>query len=82
MVSKYPSLPHWSWIDLEAALERFGNDPTHSLARAHLFQGLKADAEQMSPTQLLHEVLAIAALLGAPAGGTPLLPEASSLAFS
>lgn len=50
-------LPHWTWEDLEAALNAFSplgpNDPV----RAHLMRGLEDDAERASPRELLQQVL-------------------------
>lgn len=50
-------LPHWTWGDLEAALDGFtplgANDPV----RAHLMRGLADDAERASPRELLQQVL-------------------------
>lgn len=57
MVSRTKALPHWTWEDLEAALNGFSplgpNDPV----RAHLMRGLWDDAEVATPRELLQQVL-------------------------
>lgn len=57
MVSRTKALPHWTWDDLEAALDGFSplgpNDPV----RAHLMRGLWDDAEVATPLELLQQVL-------------------------
>lgn len=57
MASKTTPLPHWTWEDLEAALDAFSplgpNDPV----RSHLMRGLADDAAQSDPRELLRQVL-------------------------
>jgi hypothetical protein len=57
MASQTRTLPHWTWEDLEAALNGFSplgpNDPV----RAHLMRGLWDDAEVATPRELLQQVL-------------------------
>ncbi len=47
------ALPHWTWDDLEAALEEFSPLGAEDPVRAHLMRGLADDAEQASPRDLL-----------------------------
>ena len=65
------TLPHWTWDDLEAALDGFSppNDPV----RAHLMRGLADDAEKASPRELLQQVLSagwVMAQVGAQSGAS------------
>ena len=71
------TLPHWTWDDLEAALDGFcpmgPNDPV----RAHLMRGLAADAEKASPRELLQQVLSagwVMAQVGAQSGASATAP--------
>ena len=72
MASASTPLPHWTWEDLEAALEAFSplgaNDPVHS----YLLRGLADDAAQSTPRELLQHVLSagwVMAQVGARAPG-------------
>ena len=51
------ALPHWTWDDLEAALEGFSPLGAEDPVRAHLMRGLADDAEEASPRELLQQVL-------------------------
>jgi len=51
------TLPHWTWADLEAALDGFTPLGADDPVRAHLMRGLAADAERSSPRELLQQVL-------------------------
>lgn len=50
-------LPHWTWEDLEAALDLFGPPGANDPVRAHLLRGLAEDARRASPRELLQQVL-------------------------
>ena len=50
-------LPHWTWEDLEAALDGFSPLGADDPLRAHLMRGLADDAERSSPRELLQQVL-------------------------
>lgn len=50
-------LPHWTWDDLEAALDGFSPLGADDPLRAHLMRGLADDAERASPRELLQQVL-------------------------
>jgi len=65
------TLPHWTWDDLEAALDGF-SPPNHPV-RAHLMRGLADDAEKASPRELLQQVLSagwVMAQMGAQRAGS------------
>ena len=51
------TLPHWTWDDLEAALDAFSPLGADDPLRAHLIRGLTDDAERSSPRELLQQVL-------------------------
>jgi len=51
------TLPHWTWEDLEAALDGFSPLGPDDPVRAHLMRGLADDAERASPRELLQQVL-------------------------
>lgn len=51
------SLPHWTWDDLEAALDGFSPHGEHDTVRAYLLRGLADDAKRASPRELLQQVL-------------------------
>lgn len=57
MDSQTGALPHWTWDDLEAALDGFSPLGAEDPVRAHLMRGLAADAERASPRELLQQVL-------------------------
>jgi hypothetical protein len=57
MSSRGKALPHWTWDDLEAALEGFSPQGAEDPVRAHLMRGLADDAERASPRELLLQVL-------------------------
>lgn len=57
MYHRNKALPHWTWADLEAALEGFSHLGANDPLRAHLMRGLAVDAEQASPRELLQQVL-------------------------
>ena len=50
-------LPHWTWEDLEAALDGFSPLGADDPLRAHLMRGLADDAERATPRELLQQVL-------------------------
>jgi hypothetical protein len=50
-------LPHWTWEDLEAALDGFSPLGADDPVRAHLMRGLADDAERATPRELLQQVL-------------------------
>lgn len=51
------TLPHWTWEDLEAALDGFSPLGSNDPVRAYLLRGLADDAEQATPRELLQQVL-------------------------
>jgi hypothetical protein len=51
------TLPHWTWDDLEAALDGFSPLGANDPVRAYLLRGLADDAEQATPRELLQQVL-------------------------
>jgi hypothetical protein len=53
------TLPHWTWDDLEAALDGFSPPGQNDPLRTHLMRGLEVDAEQASPRELLQQVLSV-----------------------
>lgn len=57
MASNSPPLPHWTWEDLEAALDAFSPLGASDPVRSHLMRGLADDAAQSSPRELLRQVL-------------------------
>lgn len=50
-------LPHWTWEDLEAALDRFSPLPSDDPVRIHLMRGLIDDSLEADPREFLHQVL-------------------------
>lgn len=66
-----PTLPHWTWEDLEAALDAFSPTGANHPVCSHLLRGLADDAEQTSPRELLQQVLSagwVMAQVGAQSG--------------
>lgn len=57
MASNSTPLPHWTWEDLEAALDAFSPMGANDPVRSHLLRGLADDAAQSSPRELLRQVL-------------------------
>lgn len=57
MVSRKKPLPHWTWEDLEAALDGFSPSGPDNPLRSYLMRGLVDDAEEASPRELLQQVL-------------------------
>ena len=57
MASKTTPLPHWTWEDLEAALDAFSPLGANDPVRSHLMRGLADDAAQSDPRELLRQVL-------------------------
>ena len=57
MASNSTPLPHWTWEDLEAALDAFSPMGASDPVRSHLMRGLADDAAQSSPRELLRQVL-------------------------
>ena len=67
------ALPHWTWDDLEAALEGFSPLGANDPVRAHLMRGLADDASRVSPRELLQQVLSagwVMAQVGAQSGAS------------
>ena len=50
-------LPHWTWEDLEAALDAFSPTGADHPVRGHLLRCLADDAAEASPRELLRQVL-------------------------
>lgn len=78
MVSQAPTLPIWTWGDLEAALDGFNPRGEENPVRDHLMRGLMDDLESLSPRDFLKQVLStgwVLAQMGAssghPASDTP-----------
>lgn len=57
MVYRNKPLPHWTWEDLEAALDGFSPTGPDNPVRAYLMRGLVDDAEEATPRELLQQVL-------------------------
>ena len=57
MATKTTPLPHWTWEDLEAALDAFSPMGANDPVRSHLMRGLADDAVQSDPRELLRQVL-------------------------
>lgn len=57
MASNSTPLPHWTWEDLEAALDAFSPMGANDPVRSHLLRGLADDATQSNPRELLRQVL-------------------------
>ena len=73
MASKSTPLPHWTWEDLEAALDAFSPMGANDPVRSHLLRGLVDDATQSSPRELLRHVLSagwVMAQVGAQSGAS------------
>ena len=75
MASDSTPLPHWTWEDLEAALDAFSPAGESDPVRAHLMRGLADDAKVATPRELLRQVLSagwVMAQVGArhPSGGS------------
>ena len=73
MSAQTRTLPHWTWEDLEAALDGFSPLGPSDPVRAHLLRGLADDAERASPQELLQQVLSagwVMAQVGAQSGGS------------
>jgi hypothetical protein len=71
MESHSTPLPHWTWDDLEAALDRFSPMGRNDPVRSHLLKGLADDAAESSPRELLQQVLSagwVMAQVGAQSG--------------
>ncbi len=71
-------LPHWTWEDLEAALDVFSPPGAHDPVRAHLLRGLAEDARRVTPQELLQQVLSagwVMAQMGAREGGSAIDPR-------
>lgn len=67
------ALPHWTWADLEAALDGFSPLGSDDPVRAHLMRGLADDAQEASPRELLQQVLSagwVMAQVGAQSRGS------------
>ncbi len=67
------ALPHWTWEDLEAALDGFSPLGADDPVRAHLIRGLTDDAQESSPRELLQQVLSagwVMAQVGAQSGAS------------
>ena len=70
--------PHWTWEDLEAALDGFSPLGADDPLRAHLMRGLADDAERANPRELLQQVLSagwVMAQVGAQTGASATAPH-------
>ncbi len=71
MASDSTPLPHWTWEDLEAALDAFSPMGANDPVRSHLLRGLADDAQEANPRELLQQVLSagwVMAQVGAQSG--------------
>jgi hypothetical protein len=71
MASNGTPLPHWTWEDLEAALDAFSPMGASDPVRSHLLRGLADDAAKSTPRELLRQVLSagwVMAQVGAQSG--------------
>jgi hypothetical protein len=71
MASNSTPLPHWTWEDLEAALDAFSPMGANDPVRSHLLRGLADDAQGANPRELLQQVLSagwVMAQVGAQSG--------------
>lgn len=78
MGSHDKTLPHWTWEDLEAALDGFSPLGAADPVRAHLIRGLADDARVSSPRELLQQVLSagwVMAQVGAQSGASATSPR-------
>lgn len=78
MASKSTPLPHWTWEDLEAALDTFSPMGANDPVRSHLLRGLADDAAQSTPRELLQHVLSadwVMAQVGAQSGASAIGPR-------
>ena len=78
MASNGTSLPHWTWEDLEAALDAFSPMGANDPVRSHLLRGLADDAAQSSPRELLRQVLSagwVMAQVGAQSAASATAPR-------
>ena len=78
MASHNTPLPHWTWDDLEAALDGFSPQGADDPLRAHLMRGLTDDAGQVDPRELLRQVLSagwVMAQVGAQSGASAIAPR-------
>ena len=78
MATNSTPLPHWTWEDLEAALDRFSPMGRHDPVRSHLLRGLADDAERVEPRELLQQVLSagwVMAQVGAQSGASAIAPR-------
>jgi hypothetical protein len=57
MVCQPKALPHWTWSDLELALDAFALPESDTFLREHLVRGLREDSELLCPQELLRQVL-------------------------
>jgi hypothetical protein len=73
MASTKTPLPHWTWEDLESALDAFSPMGPNDPVRSHLLRGLADDAERSNPRELLQQVLSagwVMAQVGAQSGSS------------
>jgi hypothetical protein len=73
MASNRTPLPHWTWEDLEAALDAFSPTGADHPVRGHLLRCLADDAAESSPRELLRQVLSagwVMAQVGAQSGAS------------
>lgn len=76
-------LPHWTWEDLEAALDAFSPTGASDPVRSHLLRGLADDAQQANPRELLQQVLSagwVMAQVGAQSGASAIVPRRATRA--
>jgi hypothetical protein len=69
-------LPHWSWDDLETALDQLGTTGPGHPVRQHLMRTLKSEALTSSPAEILSCLLGTAILVSQmPSSATELRQE-------
>mgnify|MGYP003668756521 FL=1 len=75
-------LPHWTWDDLETALDQFDQTRQLGMLRSHLLDGLRSEATSATPPDLLAQVLSTAWVLAqVGASATDPHPEAGPSVF-
>jgi hypothetical protein len=80
MFSKNTPLPHWTWEDLEAALDAFSPMGRNDPVRSHLLRGLADDAAEATPRELLRQVLSAGWVMAQVGAQTSTLGGASATA--
>jgi hypothetical protein len=80
MASNSTPLPHWTWEDLEAALDAFSPMGANDPVRSHLLRGLADDAARSEPRELLRQVLSAGWVMAQVGAQTSMRGGASAIA--